>query len=67
MTKRKRHLLSDCLSLTPLIYFEGGGTSKENANKQPEIKRGRGEGREKKIKSDAVEGKMGRRGIKIYI
>lgn len=44
--RRKQHLLSDCLSLTPLIYFKGGGTSKGNANKQPEIKRGRGEGRE---------------------
>lgn len=60
MATGKRHLLSDCLSPTPLIYFKGGGTSKENAIKQPEIKRGRGEDREGEIKSMDVDGRMGR-------
>lgn len=58
--RRKRHLLSDCISLAPLIYFKGGGTSKEKASKQPERLKDEEERVEREIKREAIEGRMGR-------
>lgn len=51
-------LLSDRLSLTTLMYFKGGGTSKKTLIKYSQrlTGRGRGEVRERKIKGESGEG-----------
>lgn len=54
-----RHLLSECISLTPLKHFKEGKTCKENINKQPEIYRERGKGREKNKEWDQWGGRGG--------